>query len=53
MKISVTAVDGREVILDVLGEGARVGELSAVDGHLTKDEFDFTVANSVAARGNR
>jgi CRP-like cAMP-binding protein len=33
VKISVTALDGREVILDVLGEGALVGELSAVDGH--------------------
>jgi CRP-like cAMP-binding protein len=33
VKISVTAMDGREVILDVLGEGALVGELSAVDGH--------------------
>ena len=33
VKIAVTAFDGREVILDVLGEGALVGELSAIDGH--------------------
>lgn len=32
VKIAVTALDGREVILDVLGQGALVGELSAIDG---------------------
>lgn len=33
VKIAVTALDGKEVILDVLGVGALVGELSAIDGH--------------------
>lgn len=33
VKVSVTALDGREVILDVLSIGALVGELSAIDGH--------------------
>jgi CRP-like cAMP-binding protein len=33
VKITVTALDGKEVILDVLGAGALVGELSAIDGH--------------------
>ena len=33
VKITVTALDGKEVILDVVGDGALVGELSAVDGH--------------------
>ncbi len=33
VKISVAAIDGKEVILDVLGDGSLVGELSAVDGH--------------------
>jgi CRP-like cAMP-binding protein len=32
VKISVTARDGKEIILDVVGEGSLVGELSAVDG---------------------
>lgn len=32
VKVTVTATDGREVILDVLGEGELVGELAAVDG---------------------
>ena len=32
VKVTVTAADGREVILDVLGEGELVGELAAVDG---------------------
>lgn len=32
VKITVTATDGKEVILDVVGEGALVGELSAIDG---------------------
>jgi CRP-like cAMP-binding protein len=34
VKITVTALDGKEVILDVLGAGALVGELSAIDGHV-------------------
>ena len=33
VKITVTALDGKEVLLDVLGVGALVGELSAIDGH--------------------
>jgi len=32
VKISVTSVDGREVILDVLEAGSLIGELSAIDG---------------------
>ena len=32
VKISVGSVDGREVILDVLGPGALLGELSVIDG---------------------
>lgn len=32
VKVVVCALDGREVILDVLTEGALVGELSAIDG---------------------
>jgi CRP-like cAMP-binding protein len=32
VKVVICAADGREVILDVLTEGALVGELSAVDG---------------------
>ena len=32
VKITLTALDGKEVILDVLGRGALVGELSAIDG---------------------
>jgi CRP-like cAMP-binding protein len=32
VKISVSSHDGREVIVDLLGPGALVGELSAVDG---------------------
>lgn len=32
VKITLTNLDGREVILDVLGSGSLVGELSAIDG---------------------
>lgn len=32
VKITVTNLDGREVILDVVGAGSLVGELSAIDG---------------------
>ena len=32
VKITLSSTDGREVILDVVGEGGLVGELSAVDG---------------------
>ena len=32
VKISVSSFDGREVILDLLGSGGLIGELSAVDG---------------------
>ena len=32
VKITITNLDGREVILDVLGRGSLVGELSAIDG---------------------
>ncbi len=32
VKISVSSLEGREVILDIVGPGALIGELSAVDG---------------------
>lgn len=32
VKVVATSVDGREVVLDVLGEGEILGELSAIDG---------------------
>jgi CRP-like cAMP-binding protein len=32
VKVTITSVDGREIVLDVLGEGDILGELSAIDG---------------------
>jgi len=32
VKVTVTSLDGREVVLDVLGPGELLGELSAIDG---------------------
>jgi CRP-like cAMP-binding protein len=32
VKISITSSSGREVVLDVLGSGEIIGELSAIDG---------------------
>ena len=32
VKVTVTSPDGREVVLDVLGPGELLGELSAIDG---------------------